>query len=135
MAEFIDAVADLLVASGVGARYSTSGTSIQVNYRRDEGAPVVVLLMQQGGLSHPRNYKENYAVQCLVDSTTISGARDTCRQVYDLLHETVATEISGHQVLWLRAIAPPQAIPVGPGGGEHERYHFSVNFDALLVKA
>ncbi len=135
MAEFVDVVADMLVGAGIGARYSTSGVSIQVNYRRDIGAPTVVLLMQQGGLSHPFNYKENYAVQCLVDSATISGARDTSRQVYDLLNETVATEVSGHQVLWLRAIAPPQAIPVGPGGGEHERYQFSVNFDALLVKA
>lgn len=135
MAEFVDAVADLLVASGIGSRYSTSGTSVQVNYRRDTGAPIVVLLMQQGGLSHPFNYKENYAVQCLVDGTTISGARDTARQVFDLLHEVVAAEVSGHQVLWMRAIAPPQAIPVGAGGSEHERYQFSVNFDALLVKA
>lgn len=135
MAEFVDALADYLVASGIGSRYSTSGVSVQVNYRRDTGAPTVVLLMQQGGASYPRGYKENYAVQCLVDSDAISGARDTSRQVYNLLHETVATEISGHQVLWLRAIAPPQAVPVGHGGEAHERYHFSVNFDALLVKA
>ncbi len=135
MAEFIDVMADMLVASGVGARYATSGTSIQVNYRRETGAPIVVFLLQQGGLAFPFDYKEQYAVQCLVDGTTISGARDKARQVFDLLHETVATEVSGHQVLWLRAIAPPQAIPVGPGGGEHERYQFSVNFDALLVKA
>jgi hypothetical protein len=123
------------VASGVGSRYSTSGVSIQVNFRRDTGAPTVVLLMQQGGLAFPFDYKEQYAVQCLVDSTTISGARTVSRQVFDILHETVATEISGHQVLWMRAIAPPQAIPEGPGGEEHERYQFSVNFDALLVKA
>lgn len=135
MAEFIDAVADDLVASGVGARYATSGVSIQVNYRR-ASAPHVVLLSQTGGLAFPHDAKEQQGIQVLVDSIDLVSAQTIARQVYEQLHERIATAtFSGFEVLWMRATSgPPQAIPVGPAGGQPERFQFSVNFDALLVK-
>lgn len=135
VAEFVSAAANLLVSGGVGTLYATSGTSVQMNVRRDTGAETVVLLSQTGGLAFPHDAKEQYAFQVMVDSTTISGARTTARAVFDLLHERVAEEIGGHDVLWLRAVTLPQAIPMGPSGGpDKERFQFSVNFDALLVK-
>lgn len=134
--EFLDAVALDLVASGVGGLYGSpvSGVSIQVNVRREvPGANTVVLLKQTGGAAFPFDYKEQQAFQCFVDSTTISGARDTARTVFDQLHERTAETISGHRVLWMRAIAPPQSVPLGPT--DSKGFQFSVNFDALLVKA
>lgn len=134
--EFVDSVADYLVASGVGARYATSGTSLQVNVRRETGAPTTVLLTATGGLAFPKKQIEQYAFQALVDSTTVSGATIKAREVFDLLHDVHATTLpSGHEVLWMRATALPQPVPIGPGGGQTEQYQFSVNFDALLKLA
>ena len=134
--EFIEAVALDLVASGVGSLYGSSGVSIQVNVRRDEPGNSIttwVVLRQTGGLAFALNTKEQYAFQCFVDSTTFSGAQTVARMVFDQLHERTAEVISGHQVLWIRAIAPPQAVPLGPT--DSKGYQFSVNFDAMLVKA
>ena len=131
--EFIEAVARDLVASGVGALYATSGVSIQVNMRKETGATTVLLLTQAGGLAFPKDEKEQQGFQCFVDSTTISGAQTVARTVFDQLHERTAEVISGHQVLWMRAIAPPQAVPLGPT--DSKGFQFSVNFEALLVKA
>lgn len=129
--EFLDRVADLLVASGIGTgRYSTSGVSVQVSFRRDV-APTVLLLTPTGGLTHDRDSLETQSFQAFVDSTTLSGARDTARALFDFLHETGTTEIGGHAVTWIRALAPPQAMPTGPN---EKRFQFSVNFDALLAK-
>lgn len=130
--EFIDRLADLLVASGFGILGApTSGAAVQVDFRRD-GPEMVLLLSQTGGVSYPFGDKEEYGFQVLVDATTISGAKATARGVYDFLHETIVQEIGGHRVLWLRAIAPPQAIPAGP---KPERFQFSTNYRALLVRA
>lgn len=131
--EFIDRLADLLVASGFGERGPTaSGVSIQTSFRREsEVGPTTALLSQTGGASFPWGFKEEYGVQLLVDSSTVSGAKTTARAIYDFLHETTAQVISGHKVLWLRAIAPPQAIPTGP---DESRFQFAVNFNALLVR-
>lgn len=131
--EFIEAVALDLVASGVGAIYSTSGVSIQPNVRRETAAPTVLYLRQTGGIAFALDTKEQQAFQALVDSTTINVAQTVARTVFDQLHERTAEVISGHQVLWMRAVAPPQAIPLGPT--ESKGYQFSVNFDAMLVKA
>ncbi len=132
--EFVDSVADYMVLSGVGARYATSGTSIQVTVRRDIGATTVVLVTPQGGLAFPKKQTEQQAFQVLVDSDTISGARVKAREVFDLLHDVHAVILpSGHEVLWMRAVALPQAIPNGPGRGEI--FQFSVNFDAVLKLA
>lgn len=137
MSEFIDGVADVLVGSGIGTgRYSTSGTSVQVNYRRDFGTDVTyVLLKQTGGQAFPHDAKELQSFQVLVDGSTLSGTRAKARAVFDQLHETIAEQISGgHKVLWLRAVTLPQAIPTGPAA-DGLRFQFSTNFDALLVKA
>lgn len=130
--EFLDRVADLVVASGIGTgRYATSGVSVQVSFRRELGAPTVLLLTPTGGLTHERGALETQSFQAFVDSETLELARDTARELFDLLHETGTTEIGGHAVTWIRALAPPQAVPVGP---DAKRFQFSVNFDALLAK-
>ncbi len=134
--EFIEAVARDLVASGVGAFYSTSGVAIQVNVRADDPGNSIttwVVLRQTGGVAFPLKTKEQYAFQCLVDSTTVVSAQTVARTVFDQLHERTAEVISGHKVLWMRAIALPQAVPLGPT--DSKGYQFSVNFDAMLVKA
>ena len=133
MAEFIDAVADDLVASGIGVRYATSGVSIQVNHRRSIDAPHVVLLNQTGGQSFPWAFKEQQGIQVLVDSVDLVSGRDIARRVYDQLHERIATDtFSGFEVLWMRSTSgPPQVVPQS---GRPERFFFSVNFDALLVR-
>lgn len=136
MAEVISGLAAELVGAGIGTGiYATSGTSVQVNYRRDFGSDVThVLLRQTGGLSFVRKAKEQQAIQVLVDAPTISGAQATARAIYDLWEEVIATVISGgHELLWLRAVAPPQAIPTGPQP-DKERFQFSVNFQTLVVK-
>lgn len=136
MSEVISGLARELVGAGIGTEvYSETGTSVQVNYRRDFGADVIyILLRQTGGQSFPHKAKENQGVQVTVDAPTISGAQSTARAVYDLWEERVAFVISGdHELLWLRATAPPQAIPIGPSSGR-ERFQFSVNFDAMIVK-
>lgn len=144
--EFVDAVADLLVASGLGTgRYSTSGTSIQVNLRRDFGVDLTyVLLSQTGGQSFPFALREHQNLQVLVDAPTVSGARAKAREIYDFLHDRAAFAITlagvsgadaGHRIMWLRSTTgPPQAIPIGPGGGEADRYQFSTNFEAFLLR-
>lgn len=135
MTEFVDAVADRLVASGIcTGRYSTSGTAAQVNLRRDGmGADTIVLLTQQGGGAFPKDQTEQQAFRVLVDAETLSGAQSKSREVFDHLHELTAVTLSGHDVLWVRAVAPPQSVPIGPG--ESERFQFSVNFDALVRKS
>lgn len=136
MPEVISGMADELVGAGIGTGiYATSGTSIQVNYRRDMGDDTThVLLRQSGGASYPHKAKEQQGIQVLVDGPTISGTQATARSIYELWEEVTATTISGgHEVLWIRAIAPPQAFPTGPDPGR-ERFQFSVNFDVLIVK-
>ena len=136
-AEFVDALADELVASGVGARYSDSGSSIQVNLRRELGQDHTILLRQTGGLADPwssadQGRTEQYAVQVLVDSIDLVSGQVLARQVFNQFHGRKAETISGHQVLWLRSTSgPPQALPLGPTG-QAGRYQFSVNFDAVL---
>ncbi len=133
MTELVDAIADLLVASGIAtARYSTSGTSMQVNYRRDTGAPTILLLTQQGGVAQPKDQTEDQAYQALTDSSTVSGAQVKSREVFEFLHERTAEIIGGFDVLYVRAVAPPQAVPTGPGVSE--RFQFSVNFTARIRK-
>jgi hypothetical protein len=137
MSEVISGLANELVGAGIGTGiYSTSGTSVQINFRRDMGLAIThVLLTQTGGQSFPHKAKEQQGIQVLVDAPTLSGAQSTARAIYELWEEVIATQISGgHEILWLRAIAPPQALPTGPGGTEKERFQFSVNFDALIVK-
>jgi hypothetical protein len=137
MSEVVSGLANELVGAGVGTGiYSTSGTSVQINFRRDFGKDVTYIqLTQTGGQAFPRKAKEQQGIQVLVDAPTLSGAQATARAVYDLWEEVIATQISGgHEILWLRAIAPPQALPTGPGGTDMERFQFSVNFDALIVK-
>lgn len=136
MAELIDGLAQELVGSGIcTGLFSTSGTSAQVNFRREMGADVIhVVLQQTGGESFPHKAKEVQGIQVLVDGPTLSGTRAKARQVYEFWEEMVANVISGgHQILWIRAIAPPQAVPTGPDQSA-ERFQFSVNFDALVVK-
>ncbi|MCI0669328.1 MAG: minor capsid protein [Myxococcaceae bacterium] len=131
MAEFVDVVADLLVASGVGGLYEGS-TQVQVNFRREQEQAATVLVVQTGGVAFPFDHKEQAAFQVLMDATTISGGQALARQVFELLHEVVATEVGGYQVLWMRAVAPPQLVA---WPGDDERHAWSLNFDALIAKA
>jgi len=138
---FVEGVAQLLVASGLGTSgatatglYSTSGTSVQVTERRDFGTPIVVLLQETGGLAFPFDVKEQQGFQVLIDASTISGARAKAFEIYEFLHDQIKLVVSGGAALWVRATTMPQAIPVGPGAGEAARHQFSVNFDALIVK-
>jgi hypothetical protein len=132
--DFVSALASYCVASGIGAFYATSGVSIQDGMRRsmDPEPATVVLFRQTGGESFAQDETEEQAVQVLVDSATVSGARAAARAVFELLHETVATTISGHRLLWLRGVAPPQDI--GPSLGNSERFTVSTNFTARLVR-
>lgn len=131
--EFIDRLAEHVVSGGVGTLGLAGPTSVQVNYRREPptAGVQVVLLQQTGGLPFERAKKEQYGIQFLVDGPTLSGTKSKAREVYDLLHETTASVIGGHKVLWMRATTLPQTLPVGPG---KERFQMSINFDALLVR-
>lgn len=135
MAEVISGFGfELIGANIVSGFYLTSGVSLQVNHRREVEDPdvTIVLLSQTGGLAFPHKEKEQQGMQVLVDARTHSLAQSKAREIYEFWEETVAKVISGgHQVLWVRAIAPPQAIPNGPGD---RRFQFSVNFDAMIVK-
>lgn len=142
MAEFVRAVADDLVAGGVGALYSTTvGTvSIQVTNRREIQDSVVgdgstiVLLQQSGGTPGPRGSFEEYGFQVLVDSNDLVSGEVAARAVYDRLHERFNVVLGGHVVHWLRAVALPQAVPMGPSAGQPpERFMFSVNFNSMLL--
>lgn len=134
MTTLISALADDLVASGVGARYATSGVSIQINYRRDLGTDHVVLLRETGGVSHPWAAKENLGVQVLVDSVDLMSGQSISRSIYDQFHDRHAETLSGHRMLYLRSTSgPPMALPLGPSSTSPGRYTFSVNFDALIA--
>ena len=135
MPTFISALADDLVASGIGERYATSGISVQVNYRRDTGAPHVVLLRETGGSSHPWAAKENLGIQVVVDSTDIVSGQSISRDIYEQFHDRHAETISGHRMIYLRSTTgPPMALPLGPATNTPGRFTFSVNFDALIAK-
>ncbi len=135
MAEFITAIADDLVSGGIGELVSTSGVSIHQNVRRDVGAPHYVTLKQTGGLAFAHKGKEQYALQVMIDSNDPVSGQTIARDVYDRLHERISVTLGGHDVLWIRAIAPPQAVPMGPSAGQPpERFQFSVNFDSLIRK-
>jgi len=132
---FISALADDLVASGIGARYATSGISIQVHYRRDTGAPHVVLLRETGGITHPWAAKENLGVQVVVDSTDVISGQSIARSIHEQFHDRHAETISGHRMIYLRSTTgPPMALPLGPASNTPGRFTFSVNFDALIAK-
>lgn len=135
MAEFITAVANDLVSGGVGALVATSGVSIHQNVRRDTGADHYVTLKQTGGLSFPHKGKEQYTIQAMIDSDDVVSGQTIARSVYDRLNERISVTLGGHDVLWIRAITPPQAVPMGPSAGQPpERFQFSVNFDSLIRK-
>ena len=135
MPTFISALADDLVASGIGVRYATSGISIQVNYRRDTGAPHVVLLRETGGSSHAWDAKENLGIQVIVDSTDVVSGQSISRDIYEQFHDRHAETISGHRMIYLRSTTgPPMALPLGPASSTPGRFTFSVNFDALIAK-
>ena len=130
--QFVTAVVDYCISGGIGAWYATSGVSLQDGLRRESGASTVVLFSQTGGESYAWDQSEGYGFQVLVDSETVSGARAVARDIYDLLHETVAnnSDFGSYEVLWLRGIAPPQDIGPGPGGSK--RFTVSTNYDARL---
>lgn len=134
--QLVTAVIDYCISGGIGTLYATSGVSLQDGHRVETGAPTIALFMQTGGESYAQDQTEGYGFQVLVDSETVSGARDTARQIYDLLHEIVAdyaTNFGSFEVLWLRGVAPPQDIGPGPGGGK--RFVVSTNFDARIKRA
>jgi hypothetical protein len=132
--ELVEAIAERLVASGLcTGLYSTSGISAQVNSRRETGAPTIVVVAQVAGTHGEKGQRELPTFQCLVDSASGDGARTVARAIHDHLHELEPQTLSGMSLLWVRAIAPPQAIPIGPG--ESGRFHFSVNFDACIRKS
>ncbi len=139
MAEFVRAVANDLVSGGVGVLYATTGVSIQVNARRDimQGNPgdTIVLVMQTGGIVRPRGSAEEYGIQALVDSNDVVSGEVAARAVFDRLKERFNVTLGGHVVHWLRAIASPQAVPMGPAAGQPpESFMFSINFNALILK-
>jgi hypothetical protein len=133
--ELVDVIADRLVASGLcTGRYSTSGISVQVEQRRDlPNADTIVLLSSRGGANGQRGQSELPTFQCLIDSKTVSGAATTARAIHDHLHELCNVVLSGISVLYVRAVAPPQSIPHGPGNTD--RFTYSLNFDAFIRKA
>lgn len=132
--EFVTAAMNFCVASGIGGVYATSGISMQDGYRRsfDPEPAVTAVFRQSGGAGLPFDTSEEYALQVLVDATTVSGARTVARQIYNLLHNRLATIIGGYSVLWLRGVAPPQDL--GPGPADRERFTVSANFTARLLR-
>jgi len=135
--EFVEALQAHLISGGIGVALSPSlvsgDTSVQMNYRRDTPANVI-LLRQTGGLAFPHAAKELQTIQVLVDAPTISGARGKAREVHNALHELLMYTFSGgHHAMYIRAATLPQAIPVLSALGLKERFLFSVNFQALLV--
>jgi len=134
MSQFVTALVDLCVASGIGTKYAEMGTSLQDGYRRDfNPQPAIVALFRQGaGASFPFDTSEEYGVQVLVDATTVSGARDTARDIYNLLHNRLAQVVGDFSVLWLRGVAPPQDI--GPGPADSKRFTVSTNYTARLLR-
>jgi hypothetical protein len=133
--QFVTAVVDYCVSGLIGELYATSGVSLQDGMRRETAAPTIALFTQTGGESFAQDQTEGYGFQVLVDSETASGARSAARDIYDLLHETVAdsSNFGSYDVLWLRGVAPPQDIGPGPGGGN--RFVVSTNFDARIKRA
>ena len=132
--QFVTAVVDYCVSGGIGALYATSGVSIQDGMRRETAAPTIAHFSQTGGESYAQDQTEGYGLQVLVDSETASGARTVARDIYDLLHETVAnsSDFGSYEVLWLRGVAPPQDIGPGPGGSK--RFTVSTNYDARIKR-
>ncbi len=132
--ELVDVAIEECVASGIGTRYSevTSGVALQNGMRRDTPAQTVALFLAQGGEGLPFDTSEGSGFQVLVDSETVSGARATARDIYNLLHDRRAEVISGVSILWLRGVAPPQ--DVGPGPGDSERFTVSTNYDARILR-
>lgn len=135
--ELISGFARELVGAGIcDGLFSTSllhQTVAQTNFRREpvQSSQTIVLLSQTGGIAFPLDKKEQYAFQVLVDSYQHRKAQDVARQVFDHWHDKVAYTTSGNfNIQWVRAVAPPQALP----GPTDQRYTFSVNFDALWVK-
>lgn len=133
--QFVTAVVDYCVSGGIGGKYAASKVSLQDGMRRDTGAETIALFRQTGGESYPQDQTEGYGFQVLVDSETVSGARSTARDIYELLHEIVpldSASFNGFDVLWLRGIAPPQDLGPGPGGAD--RFFVSTNYDARIKK-
>lgn len=136
--EFVTAALQYVAANGIGTLYSASGVALQDGMRRAPGdlpgvAPETIALFREtGGESLIFDTSEEYAFQVLVDSETVSGARKVSRDIYNLLHDTRATVISGFSVLWLRGVTPPQDIGIGPGTGE--RFTVSTNYTARLLR-
>lgn len=135
--QFVTAVINHCISGGVGESqlYATSGVSMQDGLRRDTGAPTIALFRQGPGESFAQGATEGYGIQVLVDSETVSGARATARDIYELLHEVVPLDgvsFGSFDVLWLRGVAPPQ--DVGPGPGDEKRFVVSTNYDARIKK-
>jgi hypothetical protein len=133
--QFVTAVVDRCISGGVGTLYATSGVSIQDGLRQETGAETIAVFTQSSGESFAQDQTEAQGIQVLVDSETVSGARDVARTIYELLHETVADYASGFgsfHVLWLRGVAPPQDIGPGPGGSK--RFVVSTNYDARIIR-
>jgi hypothetical protein len=132
--EFVTALVNECVASGIGTLYGKTGVSIQDGFRRDfsPSPETVVLFRGGGGEGLPFDTSEEYAIQVLVDSATVSGARAVARQVYNQLHDRRAENIGGFGVLWLRGVAPPQDL--GPGPADRERFTVTANFTARLLR-
>lgn len=132
MSEFVTALVDLTIASGIGEKYAATGVSIQDGYRRDTGADIVALFRQATGVSFPFDQTEEQGIQVLVDATTVSGARTTARAIYNLLHNRIAETQGGFRFLWLRGVAPPQDL--GPGPADSKRFTVTANYTARLLR-
>lgn len=132
--QFVTAVVDYCISEGVGEKYATSGVSIQDGVRKETGAETIALFNQNPGTSYAQDQVEDCGIQVLVDSETVSGARDVAREIYELLHETVAndTDFGSFDVLWLRGVAPPQDLGPGPGGAD--RFIVSTNYGARIKR-
>jgi hypothetical protein len=140
--DFIEGLAGMMVASGIGTSgqsnglYATSGVSVQYDFRRHfDDVEIYVIFQGVGGVPGERGQSERPVFNVWVDGHTLSGVRGTAREVFDFLHERVAFTVSGHDVLYVRGLALPQPIPIGPAPDDPTRYQYSVNFEAFLRKA
>lgn len=142
--EFAAVAMDYCEAQGIGGVYATSGVALQDGLRRAPGdlpgsAPDTIALFRGtggetivGATPGPTSTSEDYALQVLVDSETVSGARATARAIYDLLHDVRASVISGVSVLWIHGVTPPQDLGTGPGS--EERFLVTCNYTARLLR-
>ena len=126
----VDDISEYLVTQG---HATAVGTDIFIGEFQDDPDDQIVLTPTQGMPPDSTTALEIPGLQIRVRNSSFSDGFDKVNDIYNELHKTVDTTISGTRYQWIEAQGSPSYLGLaGPDSEGNPRYMFVCNF--LLYK-